>query len=175
VVKLENMEEAELKPRSKHGKSKLLPILSAILMLLLIIGISGWWLIHRSETGPIPKKIKNGVKFAIYYPNNLLPRGYELQKDSVKQENGLVTYTLQNGDKQIYVTEQSAPPRPPDLSVITNYKKVDTFAGQAAIGTDRGAPIAFLVSNTTMVNMRATKDVPNDVLARTLQAMSALP
>jgi hypothetical protein len=156
--------------RKKRGKRLLLIL---IVLLLAALGGGGWWYFSNSSTG-IPKKIVHSVNFPVYYPSPL-PAGYSYEKGSAKVSGSLLVYNLQSGSMRISVTEQAAPAHPPSLSDLPNFKSIDTLAGQAVIGSDRGIPVGILISNTTIVNLRTSNEVPNDVLGKVVQAMSSLP
>jgi hypothetical protein len=168
-----NMDEEITKQRAiRHPK----PRLAAVLAVLVIAIASGAIYINyiRPADSPFSKTIKQSVGFPIYYPSSL-PAGYQYAKGSAKIDASLLYYNLSSGNQTIYVTEQAAPQNPPSLSGLPNFKPLNTFAGQAAIGIDHGTPVGIIISNTTLVNLRASNDVPNDVLAKTIQAMSSLP
>jgi len=173
------MPEDDVKELKKsRRKNKRLVLSGATLLILIIVGAGGWFYAHR-DSSPIPESIRRSVGFALYYPSPP-PIGYSFQKDSVKTANDVVFYTLQSGSQTITVSQQPAPSTPPDLDALqksnTSFKSVDTDAGQAIIGTNpQGNSVtAILVTNTTLVNINGSKNVPRDVIAKTAKNMSSL-
>lgn len=116
------------------------------------------------------------VSFPLYYP--VLPSAYKLDKSSVKTESQIVFYSISDGDKKISVSEQPIPTSPPDFEKIKksnpSFKKLDSLAGQAIVGTYLDKPVAFLLTNTTLININASKDTPEDIVRGIAASMRSL-
>lgn len=159
------------KIKNKKLFGLIVSLVIVVLVALLAIG-SRWYISQNSQA--IPKIVRQSVSFPIYYPSPL-PTGYSYQKGSARVQGSLVYYVIRDGDKKVYVTEQAAPPNPPNLGAVPGLKGVNSSAGQTFTGIYNSAPVGFLLSNTTLVNLQATKGVPSDVVSKTIQSMVSLP
>jgi hypothetical protein len=152
---------------------KMAKISAGLMLLTLLIGSTGAWFYSRQNAGPIPKSIVTSVAFPLYYPV-ALPDGYKLQKSSVKNVDGLVFYTFSMGANNIYISEQALPAVPPDLGKLVElleFKKVDVKTGSAVIGLNTGTPAAIFTTNTTLVSINATKNVPSDLVSDLVKSL----
>lgn len=169
----------EPKPVAKEPKKSRKKLLFRLLAVVIIIAVatSTWWYFSSKGSGPIPKKIRQSVNFSLYYPSQL-PAGYSLDKSSVKFSNQIVFFNLKSVDNTINISEQTAPANPPDFATLekfnTSFKSLDVIGGKAIYGTAESLPVAFLLSNTTLVNISGTKNTPLDAVAKTTQSMSPL-
>ena len=162
----------------KRQQIRPLPFLLVALVLVSLMA-SGWLYWHR-DNSPISKGIRRSVGFVLYYPSSL-PSGYSLEKGSVKTTKDIVFYTLRSGSQTVIISEQAAPKNPPDFDAIqkgnTSFKNINSDAGQAIIGTNLQSEsvTAILVTNTTLVNISSSKNVPLDVVTKITRNMSSLP
>jgi hypothetical protein len=162
-------------PRNKKlpGKRKYLFLAGVIL----VLAILAYVLVINKNNGPLPHKTTAQVSFPVFYPRPL-PPGYKYQKDTAKVERGILFYNLAKGKNVVSVSEQVAPPVKPDFETIqksnNSYKKLDVPAGQALIGISNTEPFGIIVSNTTLVNIHAGKQVPLDVITKFVNSMSSL-
>jgi hypothetical protein len=129
-------------------------------------------LIHRDKP-PLPNSIVSATSFALYYPSPV-PSGYTYKNHSAKVESGIVFYELQSGSRTITISEQAAPSNPPSLTHLTGFTNFQTPAGDTAIGTSLGKPIAITLSNTTLVTVTGAPTVPSDVITSIAKTMSSL-
>ncbi|MDL2342455.1 MAG: hypothetical protein QFB87_05260 [Patescibacteria group bacterium] len=142
--------------------------------IVVVLGSAGGGLyLHAKASGALPKAVTKQVSFTLYYPTQL-PRGYTLNKTTARVENDILFYSLKSGSKEVRVSEQAAPTRPPDLNSIPGFKKLESIAGNAAIGKNAGAPTALLITNTTLITISGTATVPQDVIVRLTQQMTSL-
>jgi hypothetical protein len=146
----------------------------AVLVILLSVGLFVWK--HKiSSASPIPKNIVKSVNFSIFYPSPL-PDKYSLKKDSIKIQTQILFFTLQNGDNKISVSEQSAPPNPPDLQLLTQagFSKINTTLGQAVQGTNGSRAVAILLTNTTLINVSGSSSTPSDAVTSVITRLHSL-
>lgn len=163
------------KPKRRRNFKKFLLIL---ITLIIIVGLAaaGWLFIKDRDSGPLPKSIRQSVKFPLYYPSPL-PVGYSLDKNSIKSANSIIFFNLNSATNTINISEQAAPANPPDFAALqrsnTSFKKLDVVGGQAVYGVSQKVPVAFLITNTTLINVNGAKNTPVDVIAKTVQYMSS--
>jgi hypothetical protein len=172
----ETAEEKSLSEKSKSkNKKKWLYIPVAMLLVAIAVGLV---LFLQKSDSPVPKNIQKSVNFALYYPSTL-PSGYTLDKGSVKSENQIVFYSLDNDGKKISISEQAAPANPPDFENIqkgnTSFKILNAAGGRAIYGVSQNLPAAIFLTNTTLINISGDKNVPLDTIVKTTQQMSPLP
>jgi hypothetical protein len=169
-------EKPSAKSKKRHFKNFLQLKYVALLCVLLVAALILFLLVINRSSGPIPQNIKKSVSFPVYYPSSL-PRGYALEKSSVQYENQILFFSLNHGSRKISVSEQVAPKNPPDFDLIqkgnTSFKKLDTTGGEAIYGVSQSIPAAILLTNTTLINIRGSKDVPLDVIGKLIQNMSS--
>jgi hypothetical protein len=159
-----------------HSKSrKKLAIFLLVCVCLFIFGTAIY--LTRRDPSPIPKNIRQTVGFAVYYPRPL-PVNYELDKNSISLQNDIVFFIVQDKTKKISISEQAAPPNPPDFDALQkrndSFKKLDVLGGNALYGVSQNMPVAILLTNTTLVNVSGSQNTPIDVIARVTQSMSSL-
>lgn len=158
-----------------HTKAKRL-VFIIVSMLLLGGGVLVFYKAsqHRSV---FPDNIVHNSGFAVYYPTTL-PAGYSLDTKSVRSENGIIFYRLTKGANSLTMSEQAAPANPPDFDALkklnSSFKQLDLDGGKALLGIDHGLPVAIVATNTTMINISASKDVPLDLVNTTARKMSPL-
>lgn len=148
-------------------------IVGITLGLIIVAGV-GAWFYSKQNAGQIPQAIVKSVAFPLYYPV-ALPDGYKLQKSSIKNVEGLIFYTFSMGANNIYISEQALPAVPPDLGKLVElleFKKVDVKSGSAVIGLNTGTPAAIFTTNTTLVSINATKNVPSDLMSDLVKSLA---
>jgi len=145
----------------------------AIAVALAIVGGSLFFYMHYTS-GPLPASITKNASFALYYPSPI-PTGYAYKKNSAKLENDILFFTLQSdSNNTITISEQTIPPDPPDLTHLTGFTDFQTLAGNTAVGTNLGQPIAIILSNTTLITITGARTVPGDIVSETAKAMTSL-
>jgi len=158
-------------PNKRHRR--IWPLLC--LLLVLALALFGTWLyIKNKDKGPLPKSVEQSVSFPIYYPSPV-PAGYIYKKGSASFQKGILFYTLSSGSQDSLVSEQAIPQNPPDLNSLTGFKKFQTIAGDAVIGTNLGKPVVIILSNTTLISITGSQNTPKDALTRLAASMSSLP
>jgi hypothetical protein len=163
------------RPHNKERSKKSFYIPVAMLLIAIAVGLV---LFLQKSDSPVPKNIQKSVNFALYYPSTL-PSGYTLDKGSVKSENQIVFYSLDNDGKKISISEQAAPANPPDFENIqkgnTSFKILNVAGGRAIYGVSQNLPAAIFLTNTTLINISGDKNIPLDTIIKTTQQMSPLP
>ncbi|MBW4061792.1 hypothetical protein HJC99_04460 [Candidatus Saccharibacteria bacterium] len=97
---------------SKRPPIKLKPALLAPIVLIILAGLgSGTWLLYTRHSNPIPTSIRDASAYKLYYPT-AEPASYTLDKSSIKQSAGTVSFSLKSGANKptIVVTQQTLPP-----------------------------------------------------------------
>jgi hypothetical protein len=167
------MEENKVIVTPKKIKNKfIIPALA--LFVLLVAFISAGIYFHRS-TPPLPKTVTGGVNFPVYYPS-YLPKGYAFDKSSTHLENQILFFGLSNKKEKISISEQAAPKNPPDFELIlkrnVSFKKLDVTGGQAIYGVSQNIPAAIILTNTTLINISGSSNIPLDNIAKITQSLS---
>ena len=148
-------------------------VISILLVVSLGLAGGGLYYYHQRSDWPIPKTVRSQIQFPIYYPSPM-PNGYNYQKGFAKVQNGILFYKITSGNRIIVISEQAIPNAPPDLNNLIGFKKLVTLAGTAAVGSNNGQPIAIVLSNTTLIDINGSKNVPNDVVGNLAESMKAL-
>jgi hypothetical protein len=174
----------QLKAKTRRNKKMAATFLVIFIIGLLLVGL----LLKNMSADPFPKSVRQAVSFPLYYPSKL-PRGYVLDKKSVKTQNSIVFYTINNGNKKIFLSEQAAPAHPPDLRSLTKaqasatspsgftpsnssaaFREVETPLGQAVQGTSLvGTSVAIVIADNTLINLSGTNSLPSNVLTQAIQ------
>lgn len=144
-------------------------VVAAVLIAGVVILVTG----NRSS---IPAAISKEAGFPLYYPSSMF-KGYAYQTGSARLNNGVVFYTLHDATSKVTVSEQAVPQNPPNLSELIGFTSLKTIAGNAAIGvgSESNAPVAIIVSNTTLIIMTGQRNMPSDVVSTLAQDMRSLP
>jgi hypothetical protein len=156
----------------KKGLSKKTMLIFGLLIVVLA-SVAVYLFLHM-DRGPIPKSVRKHANFSIYYPT-VIPTDYTLEGSSPNVQSGSLFYSISNKDRRVYISEQKLPDNPPNLDSLTEFKKVDTIVGKAALGKNLGQATGILLSTTTLITVTGSNGVPDDVVARILQSMTSLP
>ena len=143
-----------------------------VAIIILLIG-AGLFFRMNADRYPLPSAVVKNASFPLYYPSPM-PKTYAYQKGSGKLQNSVVFYELASGGNVVNVSEQAVPPHPPDITHLTGFKNLTTFAGNAAIGTSDNQPVAIILSDTTLITISGHRNVPNDVVSNFAKSMSSL-
>lgn len=164
-------------PASRKRRLRLFVVASAAITTLICAILAAAIIKTHSPYG-LPAAIVQQAGFPLYFPSSL-PNSYTYKDGSARQSGGIVFYALQNGQKQISISEQAAPANPPDFSAIqksnTSFRALNIVGGQAIYGVYQGTPAAILLTNTTLININGAKNMPLDVVAKVAQDMSSVP
>lgn len=149
-----------------------------ILLFLAILALGiGIFVYYYANSNKSPfDKYENTIGFQLYYPTTL-PNEYILDNESIRNNSGVLFFTLKKSDNSIVVSQQKAPDTPPDFDKLKeslNFKDIDTEIGDAVSGLNAEKPTAILVTNTTLITVNGSKDVPSDVVIDLVKNMRSL-
>jgi hypothetical protein len=156
---------------TKKVRRKIIMIFTGILASLLI-GATIWFLYR--DTSPLPDNIRSSVAFTLCYPN-ALPKGYVLQKQSVRTESGIIFYTIANDKHIVSISQQAKGVSPPLLTTLGFTKLDDVPVGEAVIATNDASPKAIILTGTSILTINGSKGTPQDVIAMIAKNMASLP
>lgn len=152
--------------------SKQLKFSISIIVVILIVMIS--LLLHQPSTGtPLNAKLIKGTNYTLYYPEKLR-NGFRYDPSSLKQDDDNVSFTLKSESSLIHITEQSLPTSPPDITHLLNFKQLSVLAGTAVIGSENKKPVGLLLTNTTLISIIGSVEVPKDVIADLIVSMKSV-
>jgi hypothetical protein len=167
------MEENKINAGPKKMKNKF--IIPALALVVLLVAFIGAWIYFHRSTSPLPKQVTGGVNFPVYYPS-YLPEGYTFDKSSTHLENQIIFFGLSNKKEKISISEQAAPKNPPDFGLIlkrnVSFKKLSLTGGQAIYGVSQNIPAAIILTNTTLINISGSSNIPLDNIAKITQSLS---
>lgn len=156
-----------LRPAQKSRK-KLITGIFLILTVVVLIAV-GFYFMKPKDS--IPKNIKKSVNFTLYYPEKV-PDGYSLNKGSIKIDNNILFFTLNNGGAKITVSEQSNPGKRFDFSQTPGFGEVSASAGEAVVGQISSQYVGILIADKTLVNIYTSNNVSRDVIVKIVQSMN---
>lgn len=139
------------------------------LIAILILGVLGggaaavYFYKFNKSASPIPASEVNKATFPVYYPTTL-PLGYLYKPGSATSQSGLLLFKITSGSKIIAFTEQAAPAKPLDLSLLKGFNRIDAPVGSAALGSSLGQPVAIVSTRTTLVNLSTSGGASQDEL-----------
>ncbi len=161
----------------RRSNKKRFTWIAGIVALALVVAIALTIIIvmkkQYATAHPLAGAIQTAAGFPLYYPTPL-PAGYTYKKGSARVDNGIVFYTLQNGSKTTTINEQATPQNPPDLSHLTGFTNMQTLAGNTAVGSVAGKPVAIILSNTTLITINGSSATPSDTVTIIARSMTSL-
>lgn len=104
------------------------------------------------------------------YPANL-PAGFSVVPNSVTSYEGSAMFGLAHGDSRVTVTQQ---PRPKIIEEVDKIKDVEVASGKAYIADLEDRLVGFLLTDTTLTMVSATKQLEAEVLADLLASLAPL-
>jgi hypothetical protein len=136
--------------------------------------------IAQKAPWPDPQLIsaKQSTSWPLYYPETL-PKGFKFQKQSVKQSDAVVIYTLlYEKDKKLFV---SAVPKPAGVQfsdfynrVLSNKIAVLSTQGTAVMGSVNHQLVASLVTDKSWITMNAPSGIDTTALQSLLTSLKPL-
>jgi hypothetical protein len=165
------LEEDKPKKRTRWYRSKITWVIF-IFLLLVILGIVGFFVERENNVTPLPENIVNSILFPAYYPS-ANPAGFKYVKDSAKISSGFLYYKFANGSKVISVTEQEVP-QGVNLHALPNYNDFQLGIGKAVIGTSLNKPSAVILTPTTLVNLTSAKFTTKNQLIIFAQSLALM-
>jgi hypothetical protein len=170
---------AHLPPQTRPKTSKrrqikkYIAILIAIIILCLIILVSIIFLLKsRHKTAlPFPAQIAGSLNYPVYYPSEVTT-GYSYQPGSANIKATILFFTLTNGAKSIFVTEQSVPLSAINLNGLPKHSDISVPIGQAILGTGLGKPSIIIITASTLIELTSNKGVTKSDIIQIARAMA---
>lgn len=163
-------------PPHKPRRSRAYIYLALLVPALALPAYLGWTYLRQSDRD-LPQSVIAKAPFAVYYPEQL-PSPYELDKKSAVSSNGILFYKLSSNGKEVTVSQQQMPNPRPDTKAIkdmnSSFKDISTPSGEAIAGVSADKAVGILLTNTTLVTINGTKDVPQDVIAEITESMRSI-
>ena len=157
-------------PPTKKSNKRLVAVL--IVSSILIVGLGTlFFKLSRSTALQVPAHIAGSLNYRIYYPTNVTT-GYQYQADSAKIRTTILFFTLSNGSKRIFITEQAIPNAAISLSSLPQHTNISVPIGQAVIGTGLGNPSVVIMTPSTLIELTSNKDVTKTDIISIAQAMA---
>ena len=157
-------------PRTPNRKRRW-PKVALIVILLIAIGF-GVLLFRTKDSGPpFPQDITSGLAYPVYYSKNAT-RGYSYQPGSAKVKAGILFFTMTNGSKKIFITEQATPTVGVNLSSLPKHTNLDITIGKAVLGTGLGNPSIVIIAPSTLIQLTSSKGVTQADVISIAQKMS---
>lgn len=145
-------------------------------VILVLIGLGTVWYVTSRQQSPFPASMQDS-KLTKFYPTTL-PDGFAVDKSSMKQTSGVITYIATDAKKR-YINF-SLQPRAESFdfntfygTILTRSFKFVTSNGEAAVGTmqSNGNSVGSLVNSSTWVIVSATASVSNDDIQKIVSGL----
>lgn len=138
-----------------YGKETVLGVSLVILAAILLFT---WVWAKTVQADVIPGRVRSAVNFPLYQPANL-PRDYTVDSGSFRLNSSVVTFSVQNLDKNLVFTEQA---KPMDFDFESFYadqfadaRTVSTGAGRAFVNDFGDGELASIVTDRTWILVRS--------------------
>src|SRR6185437_3842303 len=151
---------APQKPKKSYI-SKNIRLLATLAILLLAAASYGIFNYEsKNSAPPFPIGTASGqVGFPIYYTVTAVS-GYSYQVGSEKvSKAGILFYSLENGKKKIFVTEQAIPAGAINFNSLPKHNTINLPIGRGFIGTGLGNPSIVVLTNSTLISISSSKGV----------------
>lgn len=155
-------EGAGERSRSRRNIS---PVVIGMVLVVLASAVGGFAMWKAGRSNPIPDSIGKQVDFTIYYPSRM-PKGYSLQKDSVRLADGILFYVLGNNNpsKSITVSSQKHPSNF-DEKNLSLAKPFTTSVGTAYdMSTDQKNVYLISTHDEVLMFINTDSKLPGDVI-----------
>ncbi len=162
---------SEPSPAWRRNSRKRLWVLAGLLAVIAVSGAAVIWQ-NNSQPSKLPDSIIQQASFNVYYPTKL-PMGYNLNEKSIRLQSDIVLYQVTDGSRTITVNQQALPAQPPSLN-IPGFKKIDILAGSAVIGNNAGLPTLVILTNTTLITVNGSRNIPNNILKELADQLNAI-
>lgn len=133
--------------------------------LIISIGLFTAGYVFKTNTPDktIPVAVVKKANFDVFFPSPM-PSGYIYVSKTATFQIGDVFYRFADGLKSVTVREEPLPAKKPNLALYKGYTVFNAGAGQAALGTSFGQPVAVIVTPTTVITMNTSGGVSVDEL-----------
>jgi hypothetical protein len=122
------------------------------------------WTFHQQRTSFSHRLKALSVGYTLYAPSSTVG-AYTLDPDSLRNNNGFVTFSLKNGQQAMTITEQEAPPNPPPLSSFEGFDKLDLAIGNGVVGTAGSRTISVIATDSAVINITGSEGVSKSALS----------
>jgi hypothetical protein len=152
--------------------------ISVVIVALVALAGAGLSLTHHPYD-PVPKNIRNAVKFNMYFPNPAqLPAGYNLDINSFSKSSQAVLYTVSYGSNSHLIFTVQRKPSSADIQGF--YKNhlpltipIQTHVGTAALGVLQNETVISLPTNTnSWIIMTAPLNANQNTLKQVMKAIT---
>lgn len=149
---------------------------AACIAIGITLGTAVWLLAYR--LGPVvPASITGQVPFPVYAPASL-PRGYSVDRRSVRYENGLVTYSLASPLGLMVVTQQRRPDGfKADQLGDQGFDELQPFTvtiGPAMSGKQQGRMVGLVFAPQTLISVNGPAGLSRESMQVVLAALRGL-
>ena len=169
------MESTDLKNKREQtiqAKPRINQKMVAVFILVCILA-SGFSIISfgmKHSTATLPPNVTSSLSYPIYYsPGN--SNGYAYQVGSEKIKAGILFYTMVNGSKRIFITEQATPTNTINLNSLPKHTPLDVPIGKAVLGTGLGNPSIVITTPSTLIQLTSSKGVTKADIVSVAQSL----
>lgn len=161
--------------RSKEQRRKRLQFFLATITVLVVIGVSltAYSVLTIKGRTVIPEEIQNSAGFYIPVPNQP-PKGWVLDKESYRYEDGVVFYRLNNQSRSLLITVQRKPETFDFKSFyaqgLSNASEFSTDSGIGAIGKTDERTVGSLLLDESWV-LTTTQNVQSSEVRNILSSL----
>lgn len=146
--------------------------LAAILGIVLCLGLY-FFIFRATPVVPFPPNLASQLSYPVYFANGA-PNDYNYKIASEKIEANILFYTMTNGKKNIFVTEQAKPATAIKLNSLPKHSPLPVSIGNAVVGTGLGNPSVVIITPTTLIQITSNKGVSNADVISVAQKMTQL-
>lgn len=127
-----------------------------------VVLVFAWIWIRTAQADAIPARVRSAVNFPLYQPAKL-PQGYKVDANSFRLNSSVVTFTVQNLDKNLVFTEQA---KPMDFDFggfydgqFADARTISTGAGRAYVNAFGDGELASIATDRTWILVRSPAGV----------------
>jgi hypothetical protein len=163
--------DPKISSRKDHRKKNTKKLVLILVVVAGIVAASMLLIRQDQEVTPFPVDITAGLPYRVYYPQ-AKTSGYSYKDGTAKLQSGILFYTLANGSKKIFVTEQAVPSKAINLKSLPKHSPIDMPIGRAVIGTGLGNPSIVIITPTTLVQLTSSKGVTKTDIINVAQKLT---
>lgn len=154
-----------------YGRETVLVVSLAVTAAVLMFT---WVWAKTVQADAIPSRVRSAVNFPLYQPTQF-PQGYKISDGSFRLNSSVVTFTVQNLDKNLVFTEQA---KPMDFDFesfyadqFANARTISTSAGRAFVDAFGDGELASITTDRTWILVRSPSGVSASDLDMILQGI----
>jgi hypothetical protein len=152
---------------------KLMVWVGSGLVVATMAGATSYWAFHK--IGPlVPQALARRMDFAPYTPT-ALPKGYSVDRDSVKFEDGYLHFSIDSPLGRLVVTQQK---RPANFTLdglseqgMDEIQLLTVPAGAAATAKLGDRISGFILSESTLIGVSGPANLPREAMQSVLNAL----